>query len=1449
MPVKSTDYNTGLASTWGFSNNLSRLSSHTGFLGVVSSFSNYDVLGRAGTVATNGVSAANTYTAHSISSTISGGVTGSVAESRDALGRLTSSNTTWDGVTDNLTVTPDASPIGISRTQSLLGTHQASVRKDDGSVATAYGPTMPFGGNDGTGLDIEDGLVKTTATLLDSSHNPTGTFITTWTNAWGRVRKTSTPSTSGTGVDETLTEYALLDYSTGHQDPQRVRTTDAAGRKFITESDPYNELGMITRSGIDMNGNGSLASPDRYVQRVITASGGKLVTTLYLTENSGLREILRTEWDPSNNYTTVKINSNEETITREPNYSTKTVITSSSKGWSKTETFNALGLTETSKVSGTGIPTADLNPTWRADGSLASVSLTINGQSHSAGFNSNGTLATLNFPGRGNILAPNGHTVSGGVESMTVDGVTNTRRLDGTGHATSGGDVIGKSETLSLNGGGFKNTIHPAIGGNSTAMDTSISFNAAGAPTAKNYPDASGEIYTHYAGGLLHTVSLARGGSLEFGYSPDDCAKDLTSAVWPAVTSGDPVVFTIPGVAQSYGYDRAGRLETIGDSSGSRGITYQNGRLKQTTWTSGALSGYKVIRELDGSGRDTGFQLWRGNVLIHSASKTPNGVSGEISDITSGNLKVVIGRNAASQITGFQWGNATGNFTPAVTHTWVRGVGGRIEAAASDVTGAPSFTYLITGHPDSYSFDHGRRLKCATPGGEWTYAYTSGQLTSASHTTLGSFTYYVDGIGRRTNVGDDTKNDLLNRTLAWTNSQTKTLKVTAAPGTLVWVGINGGADTQITGFTGEASYSITPPGSTGGWVPWHTLAVLPGAGEGNPSDPHHNSHASPDAKAEQSGAVWVPPVAESFHYDNAGNRESSALWDYGWNAKNELVRARTKGFDTAAKGYDITFDYDAEGRRFSKKVTRYQNGGIVEKKLITFVWNGWDLLYEREQLPSGLTTLERKYVWGPDITGGSAGGAGGLLLIRETKGNATTDVYPIYDGTGHVVALTNNNSELLASYAYGPFGERLSATGPMADANPWRYATKYYDAETGLYYFGKRYLDPITGQWMSREILGEDESLNLYEYTHGDPVNNVDRLGLEAAAIDAVITNGIPTMIYEEWAGSGLAYLWNALAAGKVKHWGQSPNAGELARCFYQEDGVWHLRSEGARHNAGMDEATAAIPQEMTQIEPVITAMERGGSVIAGAPMVIAAVAAAGPAALAAASEGSLYLGARGATFLATNEAVLGRLAAGGTLAFLYGASRDQDTAAAALSSQSPMADIGVGLSGVRLFAQDAGAVSAAAWRWAKPGMGNALEAYLYKTGGLAYAVPPASRTTTAIADGTFYSTAFETQLSPTSYSGVTAYMHFKEANIALDAAMQTNPLLSDLGIIIPRSRTGTIIGEAPNGWAWHHDIEPGVLQLVPKSQHPNIPGGIFWETLHPNGKGGMSLWGGGYQH
>ena len=1052
MPKKSRDDMTGLDSTWNYSSGLSRLSTHTGTLGVVSNFSGYDALGRPDTVSGNNITASNIhYTAFSITADISGGVTGNLAETRDNLGRLISSNSTKRGVTDNLTITL-GSTTGITRDHTLLGTHTATLRQDDGTFATSAGPTQPFGGTAGTGLTVDNGLLKSTSNFGDQA----AAYQTIWTDAWGRIRKTTTAK--GTA------NFLHTDASSSLQ---RVCVSDPTGRKTITESDPYNSNGAITRNGIDVDGNGTLGASDRYVESLTTLVNGKVITTLKLTEDNRLREILRTEWTPNGNVTVTILNGGEETITRTPNDTNKTVTTTSTKGWTKTESFNNLGLTTSSNLSGAGVPSSTLTPVWRADGSLSGVTFTAAGDIHSATFNDNGTLATLTAPSKGNILGS--HSIANGVETLTVDGVTTVTKLDGTQVTTSGSDVPNKTETLATSGNGFKHTTAPTIG-----AATELALNSSGQPTAKTYAAGAGESRQYLPGGLLQKTTLTRGGDLVFGYSTDG-AKDLTSASWPTLTSGD---FTIPAATQGYGYDRAGRVNAISDSSGVRAIAYQNGRPTETAWNSGPLAGYKVATSLDASGRDMGFTLYRGNTVIHSAVKAPNGVSAEISGISSGPFNATYGRDITRNLTSITRGS--------VTQNWTR-IGGRITAASSSVSGAPTFTYT--------SFDaKGRRLTSATSGGTWTYQYTNGQLTSAVHPTLGSFTYQFDGIGRRIDKGSANTSDLLNRTLAWTNNQSKMLKVTAAPAASVWVGFGTAASTQIPNFTGNYSYPVPSPGALGGWVAWNALAVLAGQGDAG---------ANLDAKAEQSGAVWIPPVSESFSYDAAGNRQSTASWDLGWDGKNQLVRARTKNYDSAPQGYDITNGYDAEGRRFSKKVKRWQNGKIIEQKNITFLHDGNDLIYESYPLPGGLTLLERKYVWGPDISGtqGGAGGAGGLLLIRETKGAVTTDLYPLYDGSGNVIALSDETGALQAEYAYGPFGELLYARGPKAANCPFRFATKYYDQETGLYNFGKRFLDPLTGQWLSRELLGESESLNLYSYCHNDPVNKVDVLGLKEQII------------------------------------------------------------------------------------------------------------------------------------------------------------------------------------------------------------------------------------------------------------------------------------------------------------------------------------------------------------
>ena len=87
------------------------------------------------------------------------------------------------------------------------------------------------------------------------------------------------------------------------------------------------------------------------------------------------------------------------------------------------------------------------------------------------------------------------------------------------------------------------------------------------------------------------------------------------------------------------------------------------------------------------------------------------------------------------------------------------------------------------------------------------------------------------------------------------------------------------------------------------------------------------------------------------------------------------------------------------------------------------------------------------------------------------------------------------------NYEYGPFGELIRTTGPMAKLNPFRFSTKYYDWETGLNYYGYRYYNPSTGRWLSRDPLEEEGGEGLYVWAANDPGTHIDLYGLQCRQI------------------------------------------------------------------------------------------------------------------------------------------------------------------------------------------------------------------------------------------------------------------------------------------------------------------------------------------------------------
>jgi RHS repeat-associated protein len=157
-------------------------------------------------------------------------------------------------------------------------------------------------------------------------------------------------------------------------------------------------------------------------------------------------------------------------------------------------------------------------------------------------------------------------------------------------------------------------------------------------------------------------------------------------------------------------------------------------------------------------------------------------------------------------------------------------------------------------------------------------------------------------------------------------------------------------------------------------------------------------------------------------------------------------------------------------------------------------------------------SLVASFTWGTDVSGSAqgAGGVGGLLAIRDVPSAITA--FAAYDGNGKVTALADaTTGQASAQYEYGPFGELLSTSGAMANANPFRFSTKYQDDETGLLYYGYRYYDPPSGRWPNRDPIAERGGANLYGFVDNNPGNRFDALGLQALPVP--VPPGAPIVV------------------------------------------------------------------------------------------------------------------------------------------------------------------------------------------------------------------------------------------------------------------------------------------------------------------------------------------------
>ena len=331
-----------------------------------------------------------------------------------------------------------------------------------------------------------------------------------------------------------------------------------------------------------------------------------------------------------------------------------------------------------------------------------------------------------------------------------------------------------------------------------------------------------------------------------------------------------------------------------------------------------------------------------------------------------------------------------------------------------------------------------------------------------------------------------------------------------------------------------------------------------------------------------------------YTYDTYGNIRSVNKYQYSTNTllDTEMYSYTDSTWLDKLTAYDgVGITYDAIGNPLS-----YYNGASY-----TFSWaNGRELA---SVVKGGVTTSYKYDAGGYRIqkTYGStvynyyySDG----MLVRMAWLNSYIDflydengsVYSIvYDGDqyyflknqqGDVVQILSVWGTKLVEYSYDAWGNCYvvyshSSYGDLAEINPIRYRSYFYDFETGFYYLQNRYYDPSIGRFINADdagMLGATEdilSYNLFAYCMNNPVNQTDDGGmLSSWAKKLIIGTAViaaAAVLTVATAGTGTALACFAVGALKGAVVGAAVGAASGAA----SGAVTHRLTTGSWNGAG----------------------------------------------------------------------------------------------------------------------------------------------------------------------------------------------------------------------------------------------------------------------------------------
>ena len=215
------------------------------------------------------------------------------------------------------------------------------------------------------------------------------------------------------------------------------------------------------------------------------------------------------------------------------------------------------------------------------------------------------------------------------------------------------------------------------------------------------------------------------------------------------------------------------------------------------------------------------------------------------------------------------------------------------------------------------------------------------------------------------------------------------------------------------------------------------------------------------------------------NYDPAGNLLDSGAYTLAYDGENRVVSSTltTDLAQPAGQQAGVAYQYDGEGRRVMRTVSKH-NGASMQVTKTVYVQDAFG-------------KLVAEYSTEPQTDSGTQ------YLTADTLGSTRLVTTA---GTGA------SGVNVLARYDFLPFGEDLPRSVGMgygaASTLTEKFTGKERDAETGLDYFGARYMSGAQGRFTSADPLLSSahilspQSWNRYSYALNNPLRFTDPYGL-----------------------------------------------------------------------------------------------------------------------------------------------------------------------------------------------------------------------------------------------------------------------------------------------------------------------------------------------------------------